>query len=636
MIPPEPKHLIPHVRAKNDWGAVVFVGIIWFGRMMAFQRQGHMPIYVCMFGLLVIVLGILKLLMKYHSYNCNLVYFVISVTAISVMSAELEDTIFRQRCLAALMISWREHALSRFSEHPRKIITAALALSLVEWYCTWWAYQKDNLEMPFRVWVTTAALTIRVGIFIFPEGRRLQMLHLVLDELTEQNSAQESLISMLCDCSVRVAVDGDTLLRSSPHFDSLMQQTAEGTSLLSHILGKDHERSRIAEAFGRAKQTPVALPVTFVSKELIPRQADVFIVRRRELDSLVSSSDVGFLVGIRFEQVASQVLPPASEVVSQEIPRLLEARGWDRAASLGLVDEGTSVVVASRQAQLASSAKKTLPTGHKLDDGKSRRSSSAPPRLSSCDDCHQQDAADQATASVRSGLASQHTDWSFLSWRPICKEILEPDRAQIKLAQYLPAHFALGSDKDLPSSSNHTNAAKIDAHSQISDMTQEESVDSIDSSSSSWSEIDACVKFGYVPSPGQPQLARLSDFAEMKSQGMRSIGSCHSPRGDHAECLPCSFHFGHMYMPERRPCKASYLCEYCHDVNHHPQWRSALRKHRPPVNELTSSKAVEWLWARRQSTRSRHPAGASSASSAHKLTRIFVPGKLVKTPQPEN
>lgn len=58
-------------------------------------------------------------------------------------------------------------------------------------------------------------------------------------------------------------------------------------------------------------------------------------------------------------------------------------------------------------------------------------------------------------------------------------------------------------------------------------------------------------------------MARLSDIIGMKTGGISSIGSSHDPKQP-SQCVPCSFHFSRLRNPERTPCKASFLCEFCH------------------------------------------------------------------------
>lgn len=106
--------------------------------------------------------------------------------------------------------------------------------------------------------------------------------------------------------------------------------------------------------------------------------------------------------------------------------------------------------------------------------------------------------------------------------------------------------------------------------SQVSDSTFASSW------SSSGDEADV-VKLGFGTTNA---CLPLSEVMRLKSEKSASFGSLHGP---HGRCVPCSFHFTHIHTPSRRPpCRASYLCEYCHDIEHCPKWRSKLRKCRPP------------------------------------------------------
>merc|ERR1719454_967656 len=100
-------------------------------------------------------------------------------------------------------------------------------------------------------------------------------------ELQEEKNAQESLIAMLCDSSLRMALDGDTILQSTPLFDNMLKQDAKGTPLKAHLPSGQEEAKRLAEAFARARLSPVALPVTFISMDQMAHRAELFIVRHR-------------------------------------------------------------------------------------------------------------------------------------------------------------------------------------------------------------------------------------------------------------------------------------------------------------------------------------------------------------------
>lgn len=118
-----------------------------------------------------------------------------------------------------------------------------------------------------------------------------------------------------------------------------------------------------------------------------------------------------------------------------------------------------------------------------------------------------------------------------------------------------------------------------------SESFDSESMNSLNSAD--WN-VAATVKVGQILSGNDatgPQVARLSDVIKMNCMGVPSIGSSHTL---HGECLPCSFHFTHLRLPFKRgPCKASFLCEYCHDTSHNNIWRSKFRKSKKPPAEAT-------------------------------------------------
>jgi len=111
------------------------------------------------------------------------------------------------------------------------------------------------------------------------------------------------------------------------------------------------------------------------------------------------------------------------------------------------------------------------------------------------------------------------------------------------------------------------------------------------SSAPSKQTADEIFKVGYTPG-GNGSLARLSDVLKMQSHRLKSLGSCHEL---HADCSPCSFHLHHVHTPSRPDCKASFMCEYCHDKSHHPKWRSAFRKNRAPPDLFANLRHLEKL-----------------------------------------
>jgi hypothetical protein len=66
-------------------------------------------------------------------------------------------------------------------------------------------------------------------------------------------------------------------------------------------------------------------------------------------------------------------------------------------------------------------------------------------------------------------------------------------------------------------------------------------------------------------------VVSLAAFTRLQSNGVPSYGTEHPP----GECMPC--HFFH----SPKTCRASVMCEYCHDKDHFGNLSRRLRKLRP-------------------------------------------------------
>lgn len=500
---------------------------------------------------------------------------------------------------------------------------------------------------------------------LWSEYRAMQELHSARLQVQAKQDSFQSILSSIFDASCSCDQTG-ILKEISPHLKEILDipHTSENLNLCS-FAASESEAARLADFFASAASCShnQALKINCAFRRGVEDGHELVdaCLYASNFNDCVSPRNEGSGFFLVFEIQTAQSEDDASKSARPSQSKAFDGSQQEQktlqdAPPIGVLERQISSLEQGRLQELVMD----ITRGRKHDDGKSRRPSSTPPGFfnsSGFFSC-QQDAADEPAASVRSGGASEHTDWTFQSWRPICpetaappetvapsllpqpggddRETVGPGKMKIQLAEALKAHqgtLAPGSDNESTNGSMPTKATKFSAGSHTSE-TIHESVDSISCSSCSSScsdEAGECVKFGYVRSPGQTPVVRLSDVMEMRSQGLKSLGSCHSPRDDHAGCLPCSFHFFHMYSPGRRPCNAGYMCEYCHDISHQRKWRSALRKHRRPVDEFSNIKAVDWLWTNSKSSRGRHAAAASSSSSAHQLTRRHG---AAKPPQP--
>lgn len=241
-----------------------------------------------------------------HQEIQDTIHFVINGLFMLPMSLEVEDTIYRQRFLAMYAVFWRIH-LPCFCRRTSHIVVAATIMSVAEILANMYAFRMAGMEMPMRL----PFVLLIISAWAFKAGSSLQAQCIayadVTQELADAKAAQRSLISMLCDGCVELAVDGDTLIHSSSQFDSLMKQQVKGTSLKSYIPSDESEQLRLAGALAQARKVgPVALPVTLLTKEKARHQADLFIVRRREIDTS-GANHAGFLIGIRSDQQSSEI-----------------------------------------------------------------------------------------------------------------------------------------------------------------------------------------------------------------------------------------------------------------------------------------------------------------------------------------
>ena len=368
---------------------------------------------------------------------------------------------------------------------------------------------------------------------------------------------------MLCDSCLHVALDGDTVVRSTPLFDNLLEQDVKGTSLKNYVPSCHGETARLADAFTRARRGPVALPVTLISKQQVGHLVELFIVRRRSSKSDTCSADFGFLVGMRVDQGTTPGphawrIPVEQRCESNRV--LLESQECDDSHSLQWADEASAC---NRQAPNSRyepdqeedsdiSAEICIKNSFLCLQGCGnsplRRASSAPPVLSRLDGrpCpdHDDNRCDQSSSTA------QQTDWSF-------------------------APMVLGRDAGFSSM----------GHAEVIIKGSDALLSSLDSSGSSDCSASVNLKIAAV----SQSVARLSDVLRMKSTGVNSIGSC---RSLNATCTPCSFHFSHVRNncnPKRPPCKVSYMCDYCHSDSHASNWRSdseQRKSRRPPTTRL--------------------------------------------------
>jgi len=132
--------------------------------------------------------------------------------------------------------------------------------------------------------------------------QRSRMLYDAQEKLTLDKSLLQKLMAMLCDGSMTIGQDKDTILSSNGGFDHLMARSMKGESLMKYLPEneKHEERERVAQAFARAQKEPVLIPTTLTCKETAATNVELFIVHHGAMfESENTTLQTTYLVGIK-------------------------------------------------------------------------------------------------------------------------------------------------------------------------------------------------------------------------------------------------------------------------------------------------------------------------------------------------
>jgi len=586
-------------------GAILFVATVGFSALFVGIHSQFALLSLSILVLQLVVGFVMPRVSKDYSYITDLVNFVVSCCLFPHMMVEVDDPAFRHRGFGMYAIIYRSVMLC-YCQNSRHCVIAMAIIGVSEVFATWRSFSREGAEMPMRVVFTLMLISIS---FIWHNRRskkQWDVFRSLKRELVDEKVAQESLISMLCDSCIHLAPDDNTLIRSTPHFDNLVDQEARGTSFTNYLPSLDNERVRFAEALKRAKQSPVALPVTLLSKGFAKHKVDLFIVRRRNIASASYSNegqgDFGFLVGVRLDQNTSE--PEAWNGPSAEVaPGQAKLSG--HAGPISIPDDLASIpesalaaaVEFSRCCQLSmlpevGAAAISRPTKNTFlhfqtsqKSQMSRRPTSAPPVVGRTEKSLSGDRYE--TASTRSRelrRVSSHDDMETRSDTTLRTNSSGEQVRWLPLPQQSPSVYTL--DKASEAAVSEPQSQAIRSTGGFSSDAMSISSSHLSSELSSEASNSAFLKVGstlFSDTPTQ-SFARLSDIVQMKKVGSLSVGSFHDGDG-HSSCVPCSFHFAHLRNPARQPCKASYLCEFCHNEDRRG-WRrvrsAAKAKHKPP------------------------------------------------------
>jgi len=126
----------------------------------------------------------------------------------------------------------------------------------------------------------------------------------LLEQLELEKSSMEALLTMVCDASIWLSTDGNSIVRSDKHFDAMLGSAMLNESFIDCL--PDLERGRVTKALqpeSVASYLPVRLLQTSIMRHSgAPLEVDLFIVNRQHPQSVC---DLGYLVGVRCHNTES-------------------------------------------------------------------------------------------------------------------------------------------------------------------------------------------------------------------------------------------------------------------------------------------------------------------------------------------
>jgi len=233
--------------------------------------------------------------------NIHMVLFLFTHALNAYSSILPQDDIYRYRALAMNFISWKVYpALFVF---PRVLSNWFLILSgATEVIALILADSIHGTSTPARVYVTLFVYSICFQPLHEMSRGRFRMLYEAQQQLMVEASLLQKMLAMLCDGSITLGQDANTILNSNQGFDYLMGRSMEGESLMKYIpeSKKDQERERVRHAFGRAQAEPVLIPTTLTSNVMGAQNMELFIVYQGSTRKLKDpEQQARYLVGIR-------------------------------------------------------------------------------------------------------------------------------------------------------------------------------------------------------------------------------------------------------------------------------------------------------------------------------------------------
>jgi len=228
------------------------------------------------FGVLQLVFSIWVLLRRisppWHDSICALFYC-------SLWSAVLLSWPFRdQHYLGAYgmyAVAWRAFAPSVVVSTAGISITV-LVLTVVEAAGLWLLAVRFNELFLSRTIFLAVVMSVACLFLVRMDHRIWCKLYIAQSKLAESKAAADRLLRMLCDATLVINGDGDTILDADVRCEALLAKQVVGTKLSTFLKGAE-ERLRLDAAFGAARSMPTSIPITLVLESSTRMTVDCFI-----------------------------------------------------------------------------------------------------------------------------------------------------------------------------------------------------------------------------------------------------------------------------------------------------------------------------------------------------------------------
>lgn len=201
------------------------------------------------------------------------------------------DHNFRQRLLGVQMLLWKQ-------------VPALFGMRLVPSLCVILTSSTSNVvvgalvEMRYgdpyngRDFVAEIVAACAFASISYYQSLRWADFHELQQDLVAEKHCAESLLSMLCDCRLWLAGDGDQILSADQRFEASFGKVGGdvvGERLSTYLCGGTCERARLAKALSSAQSVPLVLPTDLVGKGG-PVRVDLIIVNRLATEAAVGPS----------------------------------------------------------------------------------------------------------------------------------------------------------------------------------------------------------------------------------------------------------------------------------------------------------------------------------------------------------